>query len=107
MLRERAETASHDQLVARPAAFTGDLLYFDARVISVERERGGRFRARVRLGSGDFLHLIYEERTYWGQPLVPQDRIRLVGYMRGLSDQSVHGERVPEIEVHDLVVRFT
>lgn len=107
VLRERATTASYDQLVARPGAFAGELLFFDARVVGVDRARGGRFRARVRLGSGDFLHLVYEERTYWGQPLVPQDRIRLVGYMRGLSDPAVHGERVPEVEVYDLVVRFT
>jgi hypothetical protein len=105
VLRERTPQVALDRLLAQPQRYAGELLYFDGRVLSVDRS-GGTFRARVR-SSGGPIHLVYDAATYWGQPLVRDDRIRLVGYFRGLSDAAVHGERVPVIEVYDLVVRFS
>lgn len=107
VLRERAATVAYDRLLAQPSMYVGELLFFEGRVLRVTSDRQGRYRARVRVGGGGVIHLVYEERTYWGQPLVQQDRIRVVGYFRGLSDEAAHDERVPVIEVYDLLLRFT
>ena len=106
-LRERAAEVPVARLLANPARFDGDLLYFEGRVLGVQDDGEGSFRARVRVGGGAVIHLTYEAATYWGQPLVQQDRIRVLGYFRGLSNQVTHGERVPVLEVYDLHVRFT
>jgi hypothetical protein len=106
-LRERAAVVPNARLLAQPDRYAGRLLYFEGRVNSVSDDGRGNFRARIRTGDGAFIHLVYESRTYWGQPLVPGDRIRVVGYLRGASDPAAHGERVPVIEVYDLFLRFT
>ncbi|CAN5764094.1 hypothetical protein BH23CHL7_BH23CHL7_04900 [soil metagenome] len=107
VLRERASEVPHNRLLANPARFDGELLFFQGRVLSVDSDGQGNFRARIRIGGGLVIHLTYEARSYWGQPLVQGDSIRVVGYFRGLSDQAVHGERVPVIDVYDLLLRFT
>jgi hypothetical protein len=105
-LRQRATEVPLDRLAANPGRFVGELLFFEGRVLSVKEAGNGSFRARVRTGGG-VIHLTYEAATYWGQPLVAQDRIRVVGYFRGLTDASGDDGRVPVIEVYDLLVRFT
>jgi hypothetical protein len=105
VLRERATTVSVDRLRANPARFEGTLVFFEGRVLGVTDDGSGSFRARVRVTGGAVIQLTYEASTYWGQPLVQQDRIRVVGYFRGLA--SLGDERVPVVEVYDLLVRFT
>lgn len=105
-LRQQAKEIPVERLAAAPARYTGELLYFDGRVLSVHDQGNGRYRARVGTGGGVIL-LTYDVETYWGQPLVVQDRVRLVGYFRGLSEPSGEDGRLPLIEVFDLLVRFT
>jgi hypothetical protein len=105
-LRAQAAEVSPERLAANPGRFLGELLFFDGRVLSVREDGNGVFRARIRTGAG-IVQLTYEADSYWGQPLVPQDRIRVVGYFRGLADASGDEGRVPVIEVYDLLVRFT
>jgi hypothetical protein len=103
VLRERAAAVTYDQLLAQPGRYEGELVFLEGRVLQV-RAQGTTVRVRVRVAGGTVV-LEYDSRTYWGQPLVPQDRVRLVGYGRGVTQAD--GGRMPVIEVYDLVVRFT
>jgi hypothetical protein len=105
-LRERARIVDYAKLLARPADFVDELVYFEGHVASVSEDGSGHFRARIRSG-GQFMYWLYDAATYWGQPLVQGDRVRVVGYFIGLSSEAETGERVPEIEVLEILVKFT
>jgi hypothetical protein len=105
-LRERARIVEYDRLLARPNDFIGEFVYFEGNVASVSDDGRGHFRARIRSG-GRFMYWLYDAATYWGQPLVQGDRVRVVGDFIGLSSEAETGERVPEIEVLEILVKFT
>jgi hypothetical protein len=105
-LRASARIVPYDRLLTRPASFVGEFVYFEGNVSSVGDDGRGHFRARIRSG-GRFMHWLYDAATYWGQPLVRGDRVRMVGDFVGLSSEAETGERVPEIEVLEIIVKFT
>lgn len=105
-LRERARIVDYDKLLARPSDFVGEFVYFEGHVASVSDDGRGHFRARIR-SAGRFMYWLYDAATYWGQPLVQGDRVRVVGDFIGLSSEAETGERVPEIEALEILVKFT
>jgi hypothetical protein len=105
-LRERARIVEYDKLVARPADFEGEFVYFEGHVLGVIDDGGGHMTARIRSG-GKVMHWTYDLATYWGQPLVQGDRVRVVGDFAGLENDADSGARVPVIESLEILVKFT
>lgn len=101
----RARPATHEQLVSSPTRYDGDLVHFRGRVRQIKADHQGGFEATIAVVGGELV-IGYHSSTYFGHPLVRGDNVRFVGTFRGLTGD--HGvQRVPLIELIEIIIRFT